>query len=86
MVPVLAVACIRQKNAVSSGRSFAQMKTKTIGVFPAREHAARPRLLAALELALPVRFRGWDGLDAEGLDAVVVLDGSAPDGAATCPR
>jgi hypothetical protein len=61
------------------------MTAKTIGVFPVREHTARPRLFAALALTLPVRFRAWDGADAAGLDAVLVLDGPAPAGAGALP-
>ncbi len=55
-------------------------------MFPAREHEARSRLFAALELALPVRFRGWDGAGADGLDGVLVLDGTVPDQGAELPR
>jgi hypothetical protein len=38
----------------------------------------RPRLLAALEAALPVRFEDRDLGDFAGLDAAVVTDGAAP--------
>ena len=44
-----------------------------VGVTPARAFRQRPRLLAALEAAYPVRFEAYDAADPADLDAVVLL-------------
>jgi hypothetical protein len=51
-----------------------------VGVTPARQHESRPRLFAALEAALPVRFEARTADALGGLDALLVLgeDDSAP--------
>ena len=43
----------------------------SVGVVPRAEHERRPRLFAALEAALPVRFIGREPGQAGGLDALV---------------
>jgi hypothetical protein len=51
-----------------------------VGVTPAKQLESRPRLFAALEAALPVRFEGRAADAFAGLDALLVLGGgdSAP--------
>jgi hypothetical protein len=49
-----------------------------VGVIPAREHARRPRLWAALEEAYPVRFEGREAGALRELDALVAI-GATPD-------
>ncbi len=49
------------------------MEHKRVGVFPARERAARRGLFDALEQVLPVCFEGSTPGDAAGLDAAVVF-------------
>jgi hypothetical protein len=48
----------------------------TVGVFPAAAHAELPRLLGALEEALPVRFEARQSAQLNGLDAALELGGS----------
>lgn len=47
-----------------------------VGVTPAAELASRPRLFAALEAALPVRFEGRETGGHAGLDALLALGGA----------
>lgn len=47
------------------------MQRLRVGIVPAHEHAARPRLLAAIERILPVTFEARDAGDWRDLDAVV---------------
>jgi hypothetical protein len=54
-------------------------QTARVGVAPARAFGRRPRLLAALEDAYPVRFEAYEGADPSELDAVVVFGEGAPD-------
>ncbi|WP_259311800.1 hypothetical protein [Capillimicrobium parvum] len=49
-----------------------------VGIVPAAAFAARPRLLAALECALPVRFEPREPGDADGLDGLVRVGVEAP--------
>jgi len=44
-----------------------------VGVTPAAQLESRPRLFAALEVALPVRFEGREASALDGLDALLVL-------------
>ncbi len=60
-------------------------QTARVGVVPARAFGRRPRLLAALEAAYPVRFEAHDGADPGELDAVVVFGGGAPEAQSTGP-
>jgi hypothetical protein len=62
---------------------------KVVGIVPAREHAARRRLLDACEEAFGVRFQGRAIDECAGLDAVLVLPAAAADAArlpAALPR
>jgi hypothetical protein len=52
---------------------------KVVGIVPAREHAARRRLLETCEEAFAVRFEGRAIGDLAGLDAVLVLPAAAAD-------
>jgi hypothetical protein len=52
-------------------------QTARLGVAPAHAFGRRPRLLAALEAAYPVRFEAYDGVNPSDLDAVVVFGGGA---------
>jgi hypothetical protein len=49
------------------------MERLRVGIVPAHEHAARPRLLAALERALPVTFEARAAGDWRDLDAVIAF-------------
>jgi hypothetical protein len=54
-----------------------------VGVTPAEQLESRPRLFAALEAALPVRFEGREVSALDGLDALLLL--SSADAAPTPP-
>ncbi len=49
-----------------------------VGVTPAQQLESRPRLFAALEAALPVRFEAQTAAAFGGLDALLVLGGGNP--------
>ena len=46
-----------------------------VGIVPAQQLDSRPRLFAALEAALPVRFESREASALDGLDALLVLGG-----------
>ena len=55
-------------------------KTLRVGVFPAHAHKERARLLAALEVAYPVRFESQgDASECNELDALLAFGAQAPD-------
>jgi hypothetical protein len=53
----------------------ADVRRRTVGVFPASAHHRFPRLFAALELAYPVRFEGRQKGELGGLEGVVEIGG-----------
>ncbi len=64
-------------------------KRKLVGVAPPEAFAARPRLLAALEAAHPVRFEPRPFGDSRGLDGAIVFRDETAAGElpqATCPN
>ena len=58
-------------------------RTARVGVAPARAFGLRPRLLAALEAAYPVRFEAYEAADPSELDAVLVFGGPASEASST---
>lgn len=56
-----------------------------VGVFPARELELRPRLFAALEGALAVRFEGRQPGELRGLEAAIEIGGADTAGGAGVP-